>query len=339
MASNRRVTVFGAYGHTGKFVVHELYKRGLTPILSGRDPEKLKELNRAHPELEVRPATVKDPGTLKAALAGSSLVINCAGPFLDTAIPIVEAAIDSCMHYLDVAAEQAAVLEVFERFGKDSRLGDLVIAPAMAFYGGLGDLLATAAMEEWQEANEIRIGVALDSWNPTRGTRLTGERNHGRRLIFSNGKLERADPMPGRMWNFLSPFGQQEMVPLALAETIVISRHLRVPEICVFMNTAPLADLRNPDTPVPTAADESGRSSQIFQMDVTVQRKNETRRVVARGRDIYATTAPIVVEAACRILAGLAQAKGVIAAGEGFDARDFLDSLAPAHLELHFSAA
>lgn len=262
MVSNRRVTVFGAYGHTGKFVVHELHKRGLTPILSGRDPEKLKELNRPYPELEVRPATVKDPGTLKAALAGSSLVINCAGPFLDTAVPIIEAAIDFGVHYLDVAAEQAAVLEVFERFGKDSRLADLVIAPAMAFYGGLGDLLATAALEEWQEADEIRIGVALDSWNPTRGTRLTGERNHDRRFIFSNNKLERAYPMPGRTWNFLSPFGQQEMVPLALAETIVISRHLRVPEIRAFMNTAPLADLRNPDTPVPKAADESGRSSQ-----------------------------------------------------------------------------
>lgn len=74
-------------------------------------------------------------------------------------------------------------------------------------------------------------------------------------------------------------------------------------------------------------------------MDVTVLRKNKARRVVARGRDIYATTAPIVVEATHRILAGLAQAKGVIAAGEAFDARDFLDSLTPAHLELRFSVS
>jgi short subunit dehydrogenase-like uncharacterized protein len=35
------VTVFGAYGHTGRFVVSELRKREWTPILSGRDPAKL----------------------------------------------------------------------------------------------------------------------------------------------------------------------------------------------------------------------------------------------------------------------------------------------------------
>lgn len=37
MTSNRVLTVYGAYGHTGRFVVAELRKRGWTPILSGRD--------------------------------------------------------------------------------------------------------------------------------------------------------------------------------------------------------------------------------------------------------------------------------------------------------------
>ncbi len=336
MTANLKVTVFGAYGHTGKFVVRELLKRGLTPILSGRDPAKLKELSRAHPELQVRAADVESPASLNAAMAGSSAIINCAGPFLDTAVPIIEAAIDSGVHYLDVAAEQAAVLGVFERFEKDARLAKLVIAPAMAFYGGLGDLLATVAMGEWEDADEICIGVALDSWKPTRGTRLTGERNHGRRFILSNSKLERTDPPAGRTWNFLSPFGQQAVVPLSLSETITISRHLRTPEIRVFMNATPLADLRNPDTPMPTAVDESGRSSQIFQMDVIARKESKESRVVARGRDIYAMTAPIVAEATHRILSGLARATGVVAAGEAFDARDFIDSLTPAHLDLHF---
>jgi hypothetical protein len=338
VTANLKVTVFGAYGHTGKFVVRELLKRGLTPILSGRDPERLTDLGRAHPELEARVANVESPASLKAAMAGSRAIINCAGPFLDTAVPIIEAAIDSGVHYLDVAAEQAAVLEVYERFEKDTSLAKLVIAPAMAFYGALGDLLATVAMGGWEGADEICIGIALDSWKPTRGTRLTGERNHGRRFILSNGKLERTDPPAGRTWNFLSPFGHQAVVPLSLSETITISRHLRTPEIRVFMNAAPLADIRNPDTPMPTAADESGRSSQIFQMDVIARRGNEESRVVARGRDIYATTAPIVVEATERILTGLGRATGVVAAGEAFDARDFLDSLSPAHLDLQFSS-
>jgi len=47
--TNRTVAVYGAYGHTGRFVVSELRKRGWTPILSGRDSDKLNALGAAHP--------------------------------------------------------------------------------------------------------------------------------------------------------------------------------------------------------------------------------------------------------------------------------------------------
>jgi hypothetical protein len=57
--------------------------------------------------------------------------------------------------------------------------------------------------------------------------------------------------------------------------------------------------------------------------------RSEERRAIARGRDIYAVTAPIVVEAAERIIDGRFKATGVVAAGEAFDAQDFLRSLRP----------
>ena len=196
--------------------------------------------------------------------------------------------------------------------------------------------MATAAMGEWDSADEICIAVALDSWKPTRGTRLTGERNPGRRFILSGGRLERVDPPPARQWAFPAPFGEQSVVPLSLAETITISRHLQTPEIRVFINPAPLADLRDPNTPPPTPADDSGRSSQIFMMDVVVRKGTQRRRVVARGQDIYAVTAPIVVEAAERVVAGASRTTGVVAAGEAFDARDFLNSLTPAFIAVEF---
>jgi hypothetical protein len=144
--------------------------------------------------------------------------------------------------------------------------------------------------------------------------------------------LERVDPPPGRSWTFPEPFGRQDVVALSLAETITISHHIRAPEIRVFMNLAPIADLRNPDTPAPTPEDESGRSSQIFVMDVVVRRGSAERRIVARGRDIYAVSAPIVVEAAQRTVNNPGKIRGVVAAGEAFDARDFLNSLSPEHV-------
>lgn len=335
MTSNQTVTVYGAYGHTGRFVVSELCKRGLTPILSGRDTDKLNAFGDTHPELEVRVASTDDPASLDSAIAGSAAVINCAGPFMDTADPVIKAALRARIHYLDVTAEQPAALAAFERFADLARDAGIVIAPAMAFYGGLGDLLATTAMGDWTAADEICIAVALDSWQPTLGTRLTGKRNSGRRFVFSNNRLELlADPPPTRAWDFPRPFGTQDVVSLPLAEIITISSHLQTPEISSYMNLAPLTDLRNPETPEPTAADESGRSAQIFLMDVVACRGSEERRATAHGRDIYAITAPIIVEATERILDGRFKRSGVAAAGEIFDARDFLESLSPEHFSL-----
>jgi hypothetical protein len=161
---------------------------------------------------------------------------------------------------------------------------------------------------------------------------LTGQRNPGQHFIFSKNRLERADPPPGRMWNFPAPFGPQAVEGLALAETILISRHLQTPEIRAYINVAALSDIRNPETPVPSAVDESGRSSQVFVMDVIARRGSETRRALARGRNIYAITAPIVVEATERIVNEVTKTTGVVAAAEVFDSRDFLRSLSPAHL-------
>src|SRR5258708_9831145 len=134
MTSNQSVSVFGACGHTGRFVVLELRKRGWVPILSGRDAAKLNAMRDAHPGSEVRVATIDDPASLDRALSGAAAVINCAGPFIDTAAPVIDAALRSGIHYLDIAAEQPSVFAVFEQFADAARDAAIVVAPAMAFY-------------------------------------------------------------------------------------------------------------------------------------------------------------------------------------------------------------
>ncbi|QWF17085.1 saccharopine dehydrogenase family protein [Lysobacter capsici] len=325
---DRTVTVFGAYGHTGRFVVAELIARGWTAILSGRDAAKLAALGRAFPGLEQRPASIEDAASLDRALDGAAAVINCAGPFLDTAAPVIEAALRARIHYLDVCAEQQAVIEVYERFAEAANAAGITILPAMAFYGGLADLLATAALGDWTDTESIEIAVALDSWHPTVGTRLTGERNHYRRRVVSNGALAfLADPAPTREWIFPEPFAAQDVVAVPLSEIVTLSRHVRSDEVHSYMNLAPLNDLRDPHTPAPTPIDAQGRSSQLFVMDTVVRRNGQARHASASGRDIYAITAPLVVEALQRIGDGRSRATGVVAPGEAFDAREFLEAL------------
>jgi hypothetical protein len=200
--------------------------------------------------------------------------------------------------------------------------------PAVAFYGGMADLLVTAAMADWPDADAIEIAIGLDSWHPTAGTRLTGARNHHRRLVVSGGELAfLADPAPLREWSFPGPLGSQEMVALPFSEIITISRHVRSAEVHSYMNLAPLRDLRDASTPPPTPSDAEGRSAQTFVVDTVVRRNGQVRRATARGQDIYAITAPLLVEALERIDDGRSRANGVVVSGEVFDAHDFLQSL------------
>lgn len=340
MRPGQTVTVFGAYGHTGRFVVAELRERGFVPVLSGRDAGKLRALAAAVPGApEVRPASVDDPASLDRALDGADAVINCAGPFAVTAAPVIEAALRAGIPYVDVAAEIEANLDTFTHFADRARAAGAVIVPAMAFYGGLGDLLATAAMGDWTTADEANIAYGLSGWHPTPGTRVAGtvsrERRAGRRVRYTDGRLEYHDDETTLLtWPFPDPMGPREVVgEFTMADVVTVPSHLSVPEVRTHMTTEAAGDLSAPDTPAPTAADENGRSGQTFLVDVVVRRGDTERRAVARGRDIYAVTAPLAVEAVHRILTGRTRTLGVASAGRIFDAPDFLRALSP-HITL-----
>ena len=304
-----RIAVFGATGHTGAFVVSELQRRGITPVPCGRGTD------------------------LDAALATADAVINCAGPFAATAVPVIDAAIRAGVPYLDVTAEVEVVTDTFARYAG----APIPIVPAAAFYGGLADLLATAAMGDWAAADELIIAYALSSWHPTAGTRATGRvsarRRNGQRVAYTSGRLQ-AVPGPAARteWRFAAPVGSRPVsAGVTMADSATIPTHLKTPEIVTYMSANALDDLRAADTPAPVPADASGRSDQTFLVEVIARAGTEERRASAAGRDIYAVTAPLVVEAAGRLLAGRGNGAGVASLGARFDPAGFLCSLTPEH--------
>ncbi len=338
MGTGDTVAVYGAYGHTGRFVTAELGDRGFVPVLSGRDPEKLRALG-AGTGCEVRPAPVDDPASLDRALAGAAAVINCAGPFAATAAPLIGAALRAGIPYVDVAAEIEANLDTFAYFADRARAARTAVVPAMAFYGGLGDLLVSAAMGGWSAADEAHIAYGLSSWHPTAGTRAAGtvsrQRRDGRRVRYANGRLEYRDDAPPTVeWAFPAPIGTRPVIAeFSMADVVTVPSHLAIPEVQNYMTVEAARDLAAADTPAPVAVDERGRSSQTFLVDVVVIRGGVRRRATARGRDIYAISAPLAVEAVHRLVTGQAEVVGVRSAGAAFDAPDFLRGLS-AHLSL-----
>ncbi|UXI65901.1 saccharopine dehydrogenase family protein [Tahibacter amnicola] len=325
------VAVYGAGGHTGRFVVAELLRRTIPVIAVGRD------LSRLPSDVPGKVAAIDDPAALDRAFAGCAVVINCAGPFLDSADPVVRAALRAGCAYLDINAEQASTQATLETFDQPAREAGLAVIPAAGFYGGLADLLASV-LAKGDTVDELTTAVALDHWWPTEGTRKTGERNRVARVNVDDGKrVPMALPAASIEWSFAAPHGAQSVVEMPFSEIITISRHLPVRQLRSYLGANALGDVRHAGTPAPTAVDQLGRSAQQFAMDVVAVGANGTRRASARGQDIYAVSAPLVAEAAARILDPSFARSGALTLGEAFDARDFLDALMPDHLTVAFT--
>jgi short subunit dehydrogenase-like uncharacterized protein len=332
------VAVFGATGHTGRFVIAELLRREMKAIAIARDPAAL----AAIPQLEVvrRHATVDDAASLDRALHGAQAVINCAGPFVDTADAVVGAALRAGIHYVDVCAEQGTAAKTLEKFDAPARQAGVAVVPSMAFYGGFADLLVTAALGDWEAVDSIEIMIGLDSWHPTRGTRITIDRKAVGSLMVTGGRLA---PMPGspaqKVWNFGDALGDQTVVEVPFSEVILISRHVKTAELHNYLSQLAVSDVLDPGTPAPAAADEMGRSRQRFVVDAVITRGGARRRATARGRDIYAVSAPLVCEAVQRLLEGKFRSAGAHGPGEIFDAEDLLAALGPDHSTSEVMAA
>ena len=239
--SGRTVAVFGAAGHTGRFITAELLRRGFSPVAIGRDAGSWRRRDSQRAVLRPGHGSVDDAASLDRALMGADARNQLRGAVYGHSRPIWRpAALRARIHYLDVSAEQASAQSVFDRFGDAAREAGVTFIPAMGFYGGFADLLATAAMGDWESADEIRVGIALDSWHPTEGTRITGRRNTARRLVIEDGKLVPLEqPAPQTMWDFAEPFGRQDVSEVPFSEVPVIARHIEVARLRTI-STMPL---------------------------------------------------------------------------------------------------
>ncbi|MGC8518323.1 MAG: saccharopine dehydrogenase NADP-binding domain-containing protein [Steroidobacteraceae bacterium] len=324
------IAVYGATGHTGQFVLRELERRGHPIVAIGRHPVPKAEDALGAVPVRWLQSRCDDADALDAALREVDAVINCAGPFLDTAPAVIESALRAGIHYFDVTAEQRSARQSLATYDDDARNRGTVVVPAVAFFGGLADLLATELTCGAETIEQIAIGVALDFWHPTPGTRTTGERNTARRLIVTDGRFAPlAHPPEIRQWTFPAPFGVQQMRAVPLAEIVTIRRHIAARNVCSYMSTAPLRDLADPHTPPPMATDPSGRSSQRFVMEVRADLDEHRAAIAVAGQDIYAVTAPIVVEACLQVLQNPPAMGGTFAPGELLDTRAIFSALQP----------
>ena len=164
------VLIYGANGYTGKLIASAAARRGLKPILAGRNRDALDRL--ALPlKLTRRVFELNDPDEIDRNLDGIRIVLNCAGPFSRTCGPLLEACLRNRVHYLDITGE----IDVFARCHlahKRAQHEGVVVFPGTGFDVVPTDCLAALLKQALPDADRLVLGFEA-AGGPSPGTART----------------------------------------------------------------------------------------------------------------------------------------------------------------------
>lgn len=320
------IGLLGATGYTGKLVAAELDRRGLAHRRGGRSPERLGAL--PHSDVgQPFPVDVGERSRLDAFMDGLDVVINTVGPFSQLGMPVVEAAVDNGVNYVDSTGEFGFMNDVYIRFASAS----VAVVPACGFDYIPGDLAASiAATALGEPAQEVTLAYELLGMVPSRGTVRSGVgaigegaemRPTARSARFSGGMR------PGLQ----IPWGEEVTVPRHVAGADVATV-VSLPGLAVMAPLIPLAvqaarlalPLAGPIVDrLPEGPPESLRRRARF--TVTAEARSAsgaTAAVSCEGTDPYGLTARCLVEAALQL-----RGTGAMAPAEALDPEPFLDAV------------
>jgi short subunit dehydrogenase-like uncharacterized protein len=123
--------LYGAAGYTGTLIAQHARQRGHQPVLAGRSAPAVTTLAERL-GLPCRELSLDDPAALTAALADVDLVLNAAGPFLNTAGPLAEACVRAGAHYLDIGNELQVFRALYD-LDERARQAGITIMPGAGF--------------------------------------------------------------------------------------------------------------------------------------------------------------------------------------------------------------
>jgi short subunit dehydrogenase-like uncharacterized protein len=304
-----RIGLYGAYGHTGRLVLHALLNLGFTPIVAGRRQSRVAELAKAH-GLDGFVADVADAEALDELGDTCDALVNCAGPFGETAFALIDTAIRHRIPYADIGADPHVLLEIAE-FDERARSAGVTVAPALGFWGALSDWMAEALCDGHGSVDRIEIAYVLSDWVPTPGTLAAAAALGGRRVTY-RGKSTNTTSAPPAVGehDFAAPFGRQQVVvDYPSPDAVLLPRHLDVVDIEVLVATKSLGRIMKREPPAGGVADNSGEA---FRLEVAVLAGGGARRGTLGGYDIYRVTALVVAAAVSTMLRGDASGCGVL---------------------------
>ncbi|VUC29571.1 unnamed protein product [Clonostachys rosea] len=299
-----RLLIYGATGYTGRLASEHARHIGLDFLVAGRSESKTKELAT---EIGVvsRVFGLESPEMIDEALSGCSVLLNCAGPFIRTAKPLIEACIRNKVHYLDMAAE----LDSYHlSVDSDARAKEANVMLMPGCGGGIAMLSCLTCYVIEHVKKPQRIDIALHISGPmSRGSEMSAAENiTAACLELVKGDLVALeDPATKtKQFDFDNGNGPVDSVPMTLPNLITLPRSTNVKDIRTFVHAEAALLPRDPKA-LPIGPTKEERDQHPYQVSVHIADTDGTvKKGVLHTANGYTFTSQASAEASRQVLEG-----------------------------------
>ncbi|WP_087720580.1 trans-acting enoyl reductase family protein [Salinicola salarius] len=295
----KTLLIYGATGYTGRMVAAHAKTLGLDFEIAGRNRQTLASLAEA---LAVPFRVFEADADAAQSLAGIDVLLNFAGPFAQTAEPLMRACLEAGVDYLDITAE-INVYRLAERLGAKAAEAGVMLLPGVGWDVVPTDCLTVHVAQRVQEPRSLRVALQVPG-SMSRGSAMSVSEIIGAGLMARvDGHLVPTPDAQPRHFDFGE--GPVPCSPLSFGDLVTGWYSTGIPDIAMFVHVSgeafPEGDLSLlPDGPTAEQRDahRARAIAEVTGADGTVARS------MIETVNGYSYTPLAAVEAARRVLEG-----------------------------------
>jgi len=157
-----RAMVLGGAGGMGQGVARDLIKQQqVTNVILGDlypDPQRLSPKLRDSEKIELAKMDVNDHKGMVNAFKEIDVVINCAGPFYKTAVPVARAAVEAKVNYIDICDDYEGTEILFNsEIDKMAKEAGITVLTGMGSDPGTNNVLVKWYADHLDSVDEIYL--------------------------------------------------------------------------------------------------------------------------------------------------------------------------------------
>lgn len=229
----KTLMIYGAVGYTGRMIAREARAAGLDVLLAGRDEARLSAL-ASELDAPYRMFTL-DGNVPTTNLAGIHTVLNCAGPFVNTAAALMHACLRAGANYLDIAAE-IGVYQLAESLSDAAKEAGIMLMPGVGWDVVPTDCLGMQVAERVIDPTQLRFALKV-AGPMSRGSAVSAAEIMGAGvLVRMDGELVARSDAPPALFDFGE--GPVECIPLSFGDLVTAPHSTGVGNIAMYVHVA-----------------------------------------------------------------------------------------------------